>query len=69
MEDRPCDHEPLSHPAGQGVDARLGPLGQHELLEQLVGDVAGLTLGDAEQKAMEIEVLPDRERSVQGVLL
>ncbi len=33
MEDRPCDHEPLRHAAGQGVNARLGPLGQHELLE------------------------------------
>ncbi len=61
VEDRPCDHEPLRHPARQGMDARLGPFGQHELLEQLVGDLACLTLGDAEQKAVEIEVLPDGE--------
>ena len=69
MEDCPCDHEPLCHAPGQGVNARLCPLGQHELLKQLVSDVARLALGDTEQEAMEIEVLPDRERTVQGVLL
>ena len=61
MEDRPCDHEPLCHPAGQRVNARLGPLGQHELVEEVVGDTACLPLGDSEQQAVEVEVLPDRE--------
>ena len=37
VEDRPGHHEALGHTARQGVDRRLAPLRQLELLEQLVG--------------------------------
>jgi hypothetical protein len=69
VEDGPRHHEPLRHPAGQGEHRCLGPLGQLELAEQLVGDPARLLGPHAEQPAVEVEVLPDSELAVQGVLL
>ncbi len=69
VEDRPGDHQPLRHPAGQRVHRGLGPLGQLELFEQLVGDLPRLLRAHAEQPAVEVQVLPDGELPVQCVLL
>ena len=69
VEDRPCHHQPLRHPAGQGVDRGLGPFGQLELLEQVVSDLPGLLRTHAEQPTVEVQVLPDRQLAVEGVLL
>ncbi len=69
VEDRARDHQPLGHPAGEREHRRLGPLGQLELLEQLVGGARDSRRGDAEQAAVEVEVLPHRQLAVQGVRL
>ena len=69
VEDGPGHHEPLGHAAGQGVDRRLGPPAELELLEQLVGGLPGGLGAHAEQPAVEVQVLPDGELAVQGVLL
>ena len=69
VEDGPGHHEPLGHPAGQRVDRGLGPLGQLELLQQLVGGLPGGPRADAEQPPVEVQVLPDGELPVERVLL
>ena len=69
VEDRAGHHQPLGHAAGQGVHRGLGPLGQLEPVEQFVGQAAGLARADAEQAAVEIEVLPHGELPVERVLL
>ena len=69
VEDRPGDHQPLGHPAREGVDRCLRPLGQLELLEQLVGRPPRLPGADAEEPAVEVEVLPDVQLAVERVLL
>jgi len=69
VEDRARHHQPLRHPAGQRVHRRLGPLGQLELLEQLVRDLAGPLGPHAEEPAVKVQVLPHGELAVQGVLL
>ena len=69
VKDGPRHHEPLRHSAGQGVHRRLGPFGQLELLEQLIGGPAGHLRPHAEQPAVKVQVLPDGELPVQGVLL
>ena len=69
VHDRPGHHEPLGHAAGEREHRRLRPIGQAELLEQSAG--LGLRrLGvHAEEAAVEVEVLPDRERAVERVRL
>ncbi len=69
VKDRPRHHQPLCHPAGERVHGRLAPFRQLELLQQLVGGGAGLLGGEAEQAAMEVEVLPHRQLAVERVLL
>ena len=69
VEDGPGHHEPLGHAAGQRVDRRLGPPAELELLEQLVRGLPGGFGAHAEQPPVEVQVLPDGELAVQGVLL
>ena len=69
VEDGAGHHEPLGHAAREGVDRRLGEPGELELLEQLVGRLFRLALADAEQAAVEVEVLPTGQLAVEGVLL
>ncbi len=67
MEDRPGHHEPLGHAPREGVDRRLRPFRELELLEELVGGPARLGRADPEQAAVEVEVLPHVELSVERV--
>jgi hypothetical protein len=69
VEDGPGHHEPLGHAAGQGVDRGLGPPAELELLQELVRGLPGGLGAHAEQPAVEVQVLPDGELAVQGVLL
>ncbi len=69
VEDGPGHHQPLGHAAGQGVDRGLGPPAELELLEQVGGGLPGGLGAHAEQTAVEVQVLPDGELAVQGVLL
>ena len=69
VEDGPRHHEPLRHPPGQCVHRRLGPLGQLELVKQLIGGLPRCLRPHAEQAAVEVEVLPDGELAIEGVLL
>jgi hypothetical protein len=69
VEDRARHHQPLRHPARQRIHRRLGPLGQLELLKQLVRDPPGLLGPHAEQPPVKVQVLPHRQLAVEGVLL
>ena len=63
------DHQALGEPARELEDHRGRPLAECELLEQLVGAVPGRAAGEAEEAAVVVEVLPDRERAVERVRL
>ena len=67
VEDRARHHQPLRHAAGQRVHRRLGPLGQLELLQQLVCAPPAMLGPHAEQPSVKVQVLPDRQRAVEGV--
>ncbi len=67
VEDRARHHQPLRHTAGERVDRGLGPFGEVQLLEQLVGDATRLGGGDAEQATVEVEVLADVQLAVERV--
>ena len=69
VEDRARHHQPLGHPARERVDRRLGPFRELELLEQLIGDAPRLRRADAEQAAVEVQVLPHGQLPVERVLL
>ncbi len=59
VEDRARHHQPLGHPPGERVHRRLCPLGEVQLLQQLIGGAARVRGGDAEQAPVEVQVLPD----------
>jgi hypothetical protein len=64
---RARDHQPLREPVRQLEHHGVRALLQGELLEQLVGPLPGAPPGDAEEPAVVVEVLPDRERAVECV--
>src|SRR5665647_1099850 len=67
MGDAARDHEALGHAAGQRVHARLGAVGQAELLQQLVGASAGVAGARAEIPAVVVQILRDGQAAVEGV--
>ena len=69
VHERAGHHQPLRETAREVEDHRVGPLGERELLEQLVGARPGARARDAEEAAVVVEVLPDRERPVERVRL
>src|SRR5581483_8055214 len=69
VEDGPGDHEPLGHAAGERGDVGLGPVGEAELLEETVRLLLRLVGRHPEVAAVEVEVLPHRELTVEGVRL
>ena len=69
VHERAGHHQPLREAAGEVEDHRVGALGERELLEQLVGPRAGAGARNAEEAAVVVEVLPDRQRAVERVRL
>lgn len=69
VEHGPSHHEPLGHPAGEGIDRGVRPPVELEAGEQFVGRPPGVGRRDAEETAVEVEVLPHRELPVERVLL
>jgi hypothetical protein len=69
VEDGAGDHEALRHPSGQRIHGRFGEAAELEPLEELVGRLAALPRSHPEQSAVEVQVLPGGQLSVQGVLL
>ncbi len=66
---RPGDREPALHAAGEGVDARVGPVGELDELQQLVGPGPARLPGQPEVAPVDDEVVPDGQFAVQAVLL
>src|SRR3954468_9488232 len=66
---RAGQHQPLRETTREAEDHRVGPLGERELLEQVVGARSSAGAGNAEEAAVVVEVLPDRERPVERVRL
>ena len=69
VRERAGDHQALGEPARELEDHRGRPLAECELVEQLVGAVPGRAAREAEEAAVVVEVLPDRERAVERVRL
>ena len=65
----PGDHHPLDLAAGEVVGPALGPVGQPELVEQGVGPPGPVGPGHAVVAGVEQQVLSDRQRPVEVVLL
>ncbi len=61
--------KPAAHPAGVGPCWAVGRIGELELRQQLVGPLARLGLGEAEQAAEHEEVLPAAENLIDGCKL
>ena len=59
----------LGEAAGEGLDERLGALGELEELEQFVGLFRRLGVRHAEVAAVEVDVLPDGALAVEGIEL
>ena len=67
VEDRAGDHQSLGHASRKRVNRCVGPVGQLEALEKFVRAPVGFTGREAEQPAVEVEVLDDRQLAVEGV--
>ena len=63
------EQQTLCHPAGQGRDVGVGPVGQSEELEESVRGPRSRPRSHAEVPSVEVEVLPDRQASIERVRL
>ncbi len=59
------DGQPLEHPAGEGEDEAIGPVGELEALEQLPRTSLALRRGDAEIGAVEGQDLARGQREIE----
>jgi len=69
MHDRPRDHQPLGHAAGELVDASARGVGEREPVEQGVGLTAGVGCAHAEEAAVEHQVVAHAQAAVERVVL
>ncbi len=67
VHDRPGDHQALSHASRELGDVGPGTVGEPELLEELSRAFVGVPRVHPEVAAVEVQVLRDVERAVQGV--
>ena len=70
VDQRPRDGEPALHAAGEVLDLGLRLLGElHEVEQLLAPTLRTSARGQAEEAAVDVEVVPDVQLHVEGVLL
>ena len=69
VHERSRDRQPALHPARERIDSGLAAVGELDELEQLVDSPADLVAWEAEEAAVDLEVLSDVELLVEVVLL